>query len=378
MLSIITTSTHSPYLQPFKEQCLRVIEKIAAIAKAIFRYFGSKTWSLPGLCFRLPYLTIKHLLSPSDSLSKKLFGSGYTRFGQKTLSAEQLSTYLPYVFSNTAAINYKDKEWLAGSGAIRFDLSSLQLKGTLPGQLQAGKNNFFDEQSGLRISLFKKGTEVIVVFDARPVGNLGKYTNSRRNRAIADNFMGLVPDLHKQAVDAIEVLLPSLAVHTNNITLCGQCLGGSIASYVGLKKQLKAICLNSLPLGVGLQQDVNDSLTEADRYVTHISTETDRVSHLHWIIGALDAMVNFLGIRTPGNFGKKYVIPTAYAPYSSDTHEFFAGSVMYFLYQDKRAKPCDILGPKPKTGEALSSKPDHLPSPVIPRSSCRIGPFMPY
>lgn len=329
--------------------CATLLQKIKEVALAILRYFGSKTWSLPGLIFRFPAVTIKHLCSKDLPLSytEELFGKGYTRFGQKMLTREETKPYLQYAALVACIHNGEDSDWIHPLGIQR--INPLTLNVSLPGSLVAHKNYFFDEQSGLKIALFQREEDTLVVFGAL---NSGEFHESGDVRTVVfnnlwtsavGNLLGSVSALYEQADSAIKILKRHCAF-TSTLILTGQCLGGSLASYVGLKQQIKTVSFNTLPLGAGLQQALGEErLRDAEEYITHISATTDRLSHLPAIAGLFDAAVNFLGINTPGNFGKKYLIPTAYTAYSRDTHWYFTGSLMKHLGFSERATTAAIF-----------------------------------
>jgi predicted esterase YcpF (UPF0227 family) len=106
------------------------------------------------------------------------------------------------------------------------------------------------------------------------------------------------------------------------IKLTGFCFGGMLAQYAALKNEVPASCFNSLQLGPKLQQDIgSEKLEKAGSYVEHFSIERDHItdSRIDSIVEfklpknleslrltPLDNIVNKLGIRTPGNFGKTY------------------------------------------------------------------------
>lgn len=341
--------TPSSFAQKVTQLSTALWQKIKAVALALFAYFGSKTWSLPGLILRFPAVTIRHLCAKNLPLSytEELFGKGYTRFGQKMLTSEETKPYLQYAALVACIHNGEDSDWIHPLGIQR--INPLNLNVSLPGSLVAHKNYFFDEQSGLKMALFQKGEDTLVVFGAL---NAGEFHESGDVRTVVShnlltsavgNLLGSVSALYEQADSAIKILKTHCA-STTTLILTGQCLGGSLASYVGLKQQIKTVSFNTLPLGAGLQQALGEErLKDAEEYITHISATTDRVSHLPVIVGLFDAAVNFLGINTPGNFGKKYLIPTAYKAYSRDTHWYFTGSLMKHLGFSERATTAAIF-----------------------------------
>jgi len=94
-------------------------------------------------------------------------------------------------------------------------------------------------------------------------------------------------------------------------------------------------------LGAGLQYDIGTSaLNCADEFITHISAKGDFVSDLYKV-HFVDFILQMALLRSPGNFGKRFTIPTAYKK-SIETHEYPFGSLMKFLGKDIRTRPKDL------------------------------------
>lgn len=53
-------------------------------------------------------------------------------------------------------------------------------------------------------------------------------------------------------------------------------------------------------------------------------------------------VLSFIGIKTPGNFGKQYYIDTAYGKDATKAHTFIMGSMMKHLNFHERRLPCDL------------------------------------
>lgn len=251
------------------------------------RFFGSKFWNA---------------------------AEGYHFTAEKTLTPEELKVFLQYAYANAFLSNGKI-ESLANLG-YRFvppkDLSSSTIEG-----LEVRDTCFFDPASGLKVGIFEKEGEVIIGFGALDAGKLEISDPVIRDQVRqlgvdtgVKNWFGGVPAPYLQAdrfIAAIREHFPE-----KKITLSGNCIGGSFASYVALKQGLPAVVLNPLPLGAGLQQEIGDKrLNEADQYITIISVQSEWASDLP-LFTTIDRIVSFLGIRTPGNFGKRFKIPTCF------------------------------------------------------------------
>ncbi len=327
---------------------------LKCIAKIILfplRYFGGKTWSLPGLILRFPCVTIRHLFfkNLSNTYMEDLFGKGYQRFGQHTLSPDEAKPYLKYVCA-VAAVHSCQPEWIEPFGYKTISPNTVVKKSIdFLGDLEAHKFCFFDPKTGLKISLFEKENQVIVAFGALSSGaseieGVAKQKKMERTLLASGivNITGGTSFLYEEADRFFTQLKTLPSLKDKKITVSGQCLGGSIASFLSLKHQVTGVCVNSLPLGAGLQRQIGvKKLMCADKYLTHISAKGDYMSHLPTSVGVVDAVANFIGLKTPGNFGRKFLIPTAYKK-ASDTHYFILGSMMVHMGFDCRTKPADI------------------------------------
>jgi starch synthase len=177
----------------------------------------------------------------------------------------------------------------------------------------------------------------------------------RKNQAYsgAGNFFGGNPAIYHHASKVIELIKNSRLAEGKKISLTGQSLGGSLAEYAGLRLAIPTFCFNSFPLGVGLQSELgSESLAQADKYVTHISAENDLFSD-NKVSRVIDRVVNLFGLKTPGNFGQRFSIPSAYKDTLS-THSYVLGNIMHHLDYDTRCLPKDIIKAENMIDEVLS------------------------
>jgi len=269
------------------------------------------------------------------------------QFGFKNiLSQEEAASYLPYISAAAYGFTGNAEEFLLPLGWTPILPKDLNL---IHSELTPTPYCYFDKSTGLKISFAEKENEILIaipglLFSAGSEKNekARDYFNGiKRDPAKLINLSGGVPYVYLQAEQAINSLLELDRFKGKKITLVGQCFGGSIASYVALKKGLKAICFNSLQLGAGLQALIGDeSLKKAEDYITHLCVQGDWLTTFR-SIERIDRVLTYLHIRTPGNFGSKYLIPSAYSS-SLKSHGFVLGSLMAYLGHDKRTTPKNL------------------------------------
>ena len=310
-----------------------------------FRYLGSKTWSIPGVILRAPWLCVKRIFT-KFSLQQELFGAKYQYFFEKNLGPEELRPYLPYACAIAFVASVNPEYRLSGWNHIYSpDLN-------LPEGCSLNQEGYVvDSMAGFKSVILEKGGELIIAFRAmkhclkrdesdpkKPV-RLPSMDPEAKN--LVSQLAGLKPALFERASSYVKHIGNLPQFRDKKITVAGQCHGGTIASYAGIANGIPAICFNTCPLGVGLQEDLGkDRLDRASDLVTHICIEGDFLTD-HSYQAPLDVLANGLGLRTPGNFGKKFRIPSAYSK-GHDKHVFSLGSVMKHLGYPVRTLPKEI------------------------------------
>lgn len=301
------------------------------------RYLGSKTWSLPSIL-------IYALMGKKIGLKQ-----GYHYNTQKKLTAIELKPYLK--LAATSAASFKnDAKWLEGLGLKFHDFhpNEVDLKDA-PGIIVQGAV-LFDPKSGLKVSVVENDKEVFVNFGAHNClsneltdKKEQKKAHTEQFQAASLNLLGAEPKIYEQANAVIAALQQSRKLKNKKWTLIGQSFGGGLAQYVGLQKEISTVCFNSTPLGAGLQKMLGkDKLIKADELVTHISVENDVLSDFPFI-KFIDYFLSFIGIRTPGNFGQRFSIPSAYGFNIRKTHDYVLGSIMHHLGYHIKALPKEAV-----------------------------------
>jgi hypothetical protein len=332
----------------------RILSRITAIAKACFeflkslvlfplRYFGSKTWSIPGVILRAPIIAFNRLFTrPLETFSQELFhDNGYSFSFDKTLSPDELQPYLPAI-CGTGFVHKGDQSFIP-TGWKAINPKKLNLKIDC---MQARDSNFFDPATGLKASLMENGKEVIISFSSLEPGvkedQAQKFGNGKTGVLLKLYLGGNPPsfDLASKFVKQIKTL-PYF--RDKKIVLSGNSYGGSLAQYAGLQNSVKAVCSNAVPLSAGQQKTLGQNiLRNARLYITHIAVENDYVTDVP-IATTIDRVLSAIGIRTAGNFGRRYKIPSAYARWQLFHHHGFTlGSVMNHLGHGYRKIPCTL------------------------------------
>jgi len=361
-----TTASSPTMSERIKAGFNSIANKIREIAAAIFeflkwlvsipaRYLGSKTWSLPGLIFRTPYLAIKHLACKNlpYSFKEELLGQGYSLFCHKKLSTDESKPYLKHL-SAAAALHSSNPAWIEPFGfkviPPKFFADKIS---NLTKDLEARKNSFFNPKTGFKLGFYEKNDQVFVVFGTLngqdcEIDDISKRKSLQSSlyKVVAANLFGMRHSFYDDANNIFTAIKSHPHLQNKKLTLIGQCFGGSIASYIALKHNCQAVCINSLPIGVGLQQSIgDDKLRNAEKQVTQFIIKGDYTSDANPALKVLDFAANILGLRTFGNFGKKVEIPSVYNTIDA-THQYPIGSLMHHLGYHHRIRPQDLKDPK--------------------------------
>lgn len=341
-VSNISLSSNIHFAQDVKDigPKLSAIKKIAlAIFEGVtfpFRHLGSKNWSIPGVILRTPGIVFNRIFFKSSlSLKEEMFPSFCQNKFDKMIPIEQAKSYYPHVCS-TAFVHqnkeaYIPKGWQA--------LSPKTIEETLPKGTEIEDESVIYTSSGLKISFIEKEDEIIVAFGSLERAEKKRKVSKTKN--IAASFMGFIPSAAEQADQFVKFLKDHPYCKGKKITLSGNSYGATLAQYAGLKNDVPAVCFNSFAMGVGLQHSIGKQrLRKADQYVIQITAKGDLVAD-SFVHRNIDPLINLLGLKTPGNFGKRFMIPSAYTK-RMETHGFILGSFMAYLGHDKRDHPADI------------------------------------
>lgn len=269
------------------------------------RFIGSKSESL--------YTFTARMITGAQS------PSGYYFVPEKNLTPSEAKSYIRYAVlahivpsCQTNLAERVDYEIISPKD-LQLDLT------TLPGSLHANRDRFFDKTSGLKVMIFSNDTQIVIGFGpaASYEGEVTEISERLKVGAyvwccgVMANLAGAIPFIYTQAEALFARIKQSPVCQDKKIVLIGHSIGGSMASYLGLKYQLNAIGFNSLALGAGLQKELGtERLSQAEQFVTHLSVSGDVPSDCP-LVHYVDRCISFAGIKTPGNFGRHYRIPTS-------------------------------------------------------------------
>lgn len=178
------------------------------------------------------------------------------------------------------------------------------------------------------MALFRKDRQILVAFGATNSSETEvspSEKTSYRNYVLWEavkNIFWKKPLLFQRAYDLVGALREVL---DGEMVLTGQSLGGGLASYVGLKLDLKTICFNALPLGSWVHQEVPQ--LDSERRITQVTLDTDFLSDNR-----------FLWLP-----GRRLFVPTAYPGNTIETHGYIVGSLLDFLGFSRCAKPAEVV-----------------------------------
>lgn len=346
------------YRKKASEVARNTFQTIKCIATFPIRYFGAKTWSIPGVMFRFPVILFQRIFKKSQvnsSFKEELFCSkGYSNsFISET--KDTVARYYSYCCI-AAYVHSSNPEWVKDLGYNLISPNSLGIDDLIV-KMNKEKIYFFDPISGLKIVILEEEKEVVIAIgslSSQKSESLSAKEESQIQRSgyknLINNILGGVPSIYQQADVFIKQVVQKLENDTTyakkSVVITGQCYGGSIASFVALRQKLSACCFNSFPIGAGLQRKIDPStLQSADQYITHLSVKGDSVSDPSIFFRIFDDIFTTLGIRTPGNFGKRYAISASpnYLGSGRKIHGYVLGSLSKFLGHSERTKPAELL-----------------------------------
>lgn len=338
------------WIKSIASRCFNFLKETFNVLTFPLRYLGAKSWSIPGIILRTPGLIFKNIFCNKAITKQDFFGSGYHHTFDRQLSAEEMKEHLRYVSYGLIPFKYEEDKWAIPFGAKIIPPQELELDfSQISGNLQAYPLALIDQQTTLKTVILEDDKELIVAFGAmhshwndNHTKEVEKKWTIRQFLSCVRNYIGGCPPYFEQASELVEKLKIVAKKKNKTLVVTGQSLAGSIASYASLKQSVKGICINAVQLGAGLQKQIGDQkLAQADTHLFHISIKNDLVTDFPGI-GLIDRLFShIIGLKTPGNFGKKTWIPSVFSD-MRNSHDFPIKSVMHYLGYDKESKACDL------------------------------------
>lgn len=319
------------------------------------KYYGAKDYSaVSRVAYAIMSSSYKALGLSSPMLAMGC--EGYERSPKRILTQDETRALLPYACV-CAASHSPNKPWTAPFKISPHAFAEYLDEATFEKLKSLGftlyKDALINWDQAIKLSLFKddKGKLILSFGDAN--ANTVLYNQALESKAVSPqmkpsdaiarhmvikSYLGAHVEVFENLCKVMDIIKPKFA--EASLCLAGQCWGGTLASYVGIKMKISTICINSPALGVDLQQALGQDLHKAKEWVTHVFTKGDWTQS-DPLVGFVDWTLSRFGLRTPGSFGRKFEIPSAYTSYQA-THIFFLGSVMHHLGFDKRTCPHDV------------------------------------
>ncbi len=308
-----TESAPSPLLLP-EESSGRVLpiplhylaegeKSLVQTALRPLHYLGSKFPSPLEVLIRIINYIKNVIFCRRQGSIKEIFQTGYQMVAEP-LPVDKIDEALKFA-RLYAATHTSDSDWLPKGCQIVHEYTDHTLK----------------------VCLIKEGNTMHVVFGA--AGAVGKSARKPNVCQGLLNIAGVQPHIYDRAERVYLQLVKQGLMSAKHVVFSGQSLGGSLAQYVALRQEKQAVCLNSLGIGAEAQWKIGrPRLSKAKDLITHISVRKDPFSAPVRSIRILDTLINFLGIRTVGNFGKSYNVAKPRQFGMDKTHRLILSSLI--------------------------------------------------
>ncbi|MGM0440575.1 MAG: hypothetical protein ACQEP8_05635 [Chlamydiota bacterium] len=315
------------------------------------RPFGTRSCSLLGGVIKATR-QLSHIFRPA---LKPTNAYSYTYTPRQLSSEDVISDHLPYAALASSTL-HKDESWIEPWGMRYWNISDISPSVELPEGIESHSDCFFSPISGMKAFITERDNTIIIAFaplfsshTELPDQEHKKMVENQKIQVYSNIFLGSKPLCCQHADQLVQTLLQHPLFKDHQVVLTGQCLGGMMAQYTAINNKLPARCFNTAPLGAGLQQKLGSKkLKEASSYVTHLSAAGDYVSDFT-VYDKVFRIFDIIGLRVPGNFGKRYIIPTAYHHQdwgflrgAKNTHDYVLGSIMNHIGYNYRSHSGDL------------------------------------
>jgi len=271
------------------------------------------------------------------SKSRWPLGEGY-QYASKPVERELFKRNFHYLLMANATVSRKPEQRVQPFGFEYCDHLALLENLNIKGDFQADSKVIYSDKGNLTLSIFENEGEIVIGFGNKsPNRSRGILTSNQRYSIL--NWLGVTPTVYRESEKIVRAILDSNYFKGKKVKLVGVCYRASLASYVASRLGLSAVCGDSAPLGAGLQRIIGRKrLQESYDNIIHISTQHDFVGENRWLT-FFSKFFDLIGLRTPGNFGKRYHIPPAYPKDNYRSHMFFYSSIMKHLGYSERTSP---------------------------------------
>jgi hypothetical protein len=268
------------------------------------------------------------------------YENGYTH---ERNPVSDLREYLPYCAATTSThyigetvTGEEHEKAAAWAKALGYKVLSREDLPEIAG-IERRSNSLFDPTTTLKVIVFvnEKREELLITFgatasfeaecDDKQLSKTYLWTQLNQMR---ENIFGYLAPIYIKA----EKVTTDLLTHDNFLPykkmISAQSFGGSIAQYVSLRLSVPAVIFNSMPIGSELQRSIGSKkLQNANELIKHLSINNDFLSDGTCFGRAIDWGLNWIGVRTPGAFGRREVMPSRYPESYFKTHSYVMGSI---------------------------------------------------
>ncbi|MBA2367911.1 MAG: hypothetical protein H0V82_02670 [Candidatus Protochlamydia sp.] len=260
---------------------------------------------------------------------------------------DEIKALIPYSFAVPTVADGSWEYWLKPVGFEPISPGELSI-GQLPGQLEARTTCFFCPETALKVALFKKGNELMIVF-----GALDSFTNEVPEKdhnskwwsvikAGAYNLLWGRPLAFERAHQLVQLLQNATQFKDNQMVLVGQSFGGGLAAYTALKiANCRGICFNSLPLGSWVNQEIEDCKNLGYAKITQVTVKLDWLPD-NYLMRNREIFESYVSM--PWLPGRTLSIPTAYPGNIFETHAYIVGSLLKFTGHEITSSPREVMG----------------------------------
>lgn len=251
---------------------------------------------------------------------------------------------LPYSFAVPTPSNNSWEYWLKPAGYERISPFELHLE-KLPGQVEAREECFFCPETALKVGLFRKGNELIVLF-----GALNSFKSEVAEDQVNSRLWSLIkagsynlflgrPLIFERAHELVTLLRKDPRFKDNELVFIGQSYGGGLAAYNALKvEKCRGYCFNALPIGAWVRAEVGEeNYKQARERITQVSINSDWLSD-NILMRSRQCFESYL----PDLPGIQVIVPSAYEN-PNETHGHVVGSLLKYAGFDVGSSPKDVM-----------------------------------
>lgn len=270
-----------------------------------------------------------------------------TAIQRPLISHEEIQNSMPYAFGAPTICTNMWKDWIEHFGYKHIEPLCIENLSN-QNKIEAREFCFFDIETGLKVALFEKDQQLLILFGALNSSKTEVNKDQSQSHyikkvviAASYNLIWGKPLLFQRAFELVSQLKEHSRFINMQFVLTGQSLGGGIATYVGLKLQLETICFNSLPLGTWVKREIDQAtLNLAHRNIKQIIIESDWLSD-NLLLKKMSSVFSYV-VSLPHLYGEKKYVPTAFPNDVIESHAHIISSLTKFINIAEGLQPSQI------------------------------------